>query len=298
MPSVLTFRPATTNAMKNTCKKRLPIIAAAIVLICLTVWILWGNTALEINEYEIVNDRIPNAFAGFRIAQVSDLHNAEFGENNSDLIELLSQTDPDIIVLTGDLIDSRRTDIEIALEFAEQAVTIAPVYYVSGNHEARVLEYADLKKGLMDTGVIVLENQKVEITRAGECITLMGIDDPSFQEDYLFGDAESVARQAIDDLQNESDGYTILLSHRPELFDIYVDAGVDLVFSGHAHGGQFRLPFVGGLVAPNQGFFPKYDAGQFTEKDTTMLVSRGVGNSIVPIRINNRPEIVVAQLEN
>ena len=284
--------------MKNISKKRFFIAAAVIVLIYLSVWILWGNTALEINEYEIVSDRIPDTFAGFRIAQVSDLHNAEFGENNSDLIELLSQTDPDIIVITGDLIDSRRTDIEIALEFARQAATIAPVYYVSGNHEARVEEYADLKRGLAEAGVTVLENQKVEITREGEYITLMGIDDPSFQEDYLFGDATSVARQAIDDLQNESDGYTVLLSHRPELFDVYVDTGMDLVFSGHAHGGQFRLPLVGGLVAPNQGFFPEYDAGQFTEKNTTMLVSRGVGNSIVPIRINNRPEVVVAQLEN
>ena len=284
--------------MKNMSKKRCFIVAAASILICLTIWAYWGNTALEINECAIVSDRIPDAFAGFRIAQVSDFHNAEFGENNSDLIELLSQTDPNIIVLTGDLIDSRRTDIEIALEFVRQAATIAPVYYVSGNHEARVVEYADLKRGLTEAGVIVMENQKVEITREREHITLMGIDDPSFQEDYLFGDAESVVRQAIDDLQNEFDGYTVLLSHRPELFDVYVDAGMDLVFSGHTHGGQFRLPFVGGLVAPNQGFFPEYDAGQFTEENTTMLVSRGVGNSIIPIRINNRPEIVVAQLEN
>ena len=143
---------------------------------------------------------------------------------------------------------------------------------------------------------MILENQKVEITREGESITLMGIDDPSFQEDYLFGDSESVARQAIEDLQNESDGYTVLLSHRPELFDLYVDTEMDLVFSGHAHGGQFRLPFIGGLVAPNQGFFPEYDAGLFSEGSTTMIVSKGVGNSIIPIRVNNRPEIIVATL--
>ena len=126
----------------------------------------------------------------------------------------------------------------------------------------------------------------------------MGIADPSFQEDDLFGDSESVARQAIERQQNESDGYTILLSHRPELFDLYVDTGMDLVFSGHAHGGQFRLPFVGGLVAPNQGFFPKFDEGRFTEENTTMIVSRGVGNSIIPIRFNNRPEIVLVTLRN
>ena len=234
----------------------------------------------------------------FEIAQVSDLHNTEFGEENSDLLELLSEVEPHVIVLTGDLIDSRQTDIEIALDFAGKAVQIAPVYYVSGNHESRVPEYEQLKTGLVDLGVTVLENQKVQITKDGESITLMGIQDPSFSTDYLFGDAESVSRQAISSLQNESDGFTVLLSHRPELFYLYVDTGVDLVFSGHAHGGQFRLPFVGGLVAPNQGFFPKYDAGQFTEENTTMIVSRGVGNSIIPFRINNPPELIVVELKN
>ena len=218
-------------------RKKRVLFVVVFVLVVLIVWTLWGNTALEVNEYEVVSDRISQGFEGFRIAQVSDLHNAEFGEGNEKLIQLLSQTDPDIIVLTGDLIDSRHTDIEIALDFARQAIKLAPVYYVSGNHEARVREYEDLKMGLAEAGVVILENQNVQITREGESITLMGIDDPSFQEDYLFGDSESVARQAIDDLQNESEGYTILLSHRPELFDLYVDTGMDLVFSGHAHGG-------------------------------------------------------------
>ena len=276
--------------------KKTVLIVSVLVILCLGIWTLWGNIALEVNEYEIMSDKIPEAFTGFRIAQVSDLHNKDFGEGYGQLLTLLSEINPDIIVVTGDLIDSRQTDLDVALEFAWQAGKIARVYYVSGNHEARVPEYEDLKTGLVKAGVVILENQKVEITREGESITLMGIDDPSFQEDYLFGDSESVARQAIENLQNESDGYTILLSHRPELFDIYVDSGVDLVFSGHAHGGQFRLPFVGGLVAPNQGFFPKYDAGQFNEENTTMIVSRGVGNSIIPIRFNNRPEIIVAEL--
>ena len=284
--------------MKKRNKKRVILIVTVVILVGLCCWTIWGNTVLEINEYAIMSDKIPEAFTGFRIAQVSDLHNAEFGDGNEKLIELLSQTDPDMIVITGDLIDSRHTDIEIALEFARQAIKIAPIYYVSGNHEARVREYEDLKMGLAEAGVNVLEDQKVQITLEGESITLMGIDDPSFQEDYLFGDSESVARQAITDLQNESDRYAILLSHRPELFDLYVDTGMDLVLSGHAHGGQFRLPFFGGLVAPNQGFFPKYDAGLFSEGNTTMIVSRGVGNSIIPIRFNNRPEIILVTLSN
>ena len=277
-------------------KRKHNIIAIVAVIITICCWIGWAYTALEINEYKIIHDQIPESFSGFRIAQVSDLHNAELGNGNENLLAMLSQSNPDMIVLTGDLIDSRHTDIEIALDFAGKAVQIAPVYYVTGNHEARVSEYEQLKTGLTDLGVTVLESQKVQITRDGESITLMGIQDPSFSTDYLFGDAESVSRQAITSLQNASDGYTVLLSHRPELFDLYVDAGIDLVFSGHAHGGQFRLPFVGGLVAPNQGFFPKYDAGQFIEENTTMVVSRGVGNSIIPIRVNNRPEIIVATL--
>ena len=285
------------TAMKKLTKKKSIIAILCVLLPGLIIWTIWGNTALEVNEYEITSSRIPEAFSGFRIAQVSDLHNAEFGEGNKDLIAMLSQTDPDIIVITGDLIDSRQTDIEIALEFARQVIKISPVYYVTGNHEARVPEYENLKMGLEEAGVIVLENQKVILEQEGESINLIGIDDPSFKEDYLFGDAASVTRAALSELQNESDGYTILLAHRPELFDIYVDSGVDLVFSGHAHGGQFRLPIIGGLVAPDQGFFPKYDAGLFSQENTTMIVSRGVGNSIIPVRFNNRPEIIIAELK-
>ena len=273
------------------------LFAAAICLIVVTFWIVHSNTKLELTEYNVVSSKVPESFACYEIAQVSDWHNVEFGEENNKLLKLLAEVEPDMIVLTGDLIDSRQTEIEIALKFAGKAVQIAPVYYVTGNHEARVPEYQQLKSGLTDLGVAVLDNQKVQITKDGESITLMGIQDPSFRTDYLFGDAESVSNQAITSLQNESDGFTILLSHRPELFGLYVDTGVDLVFSGHAHGGQFRLPFVGGLVAPNQGFFPKYDAGQFVEKNTTMIVSRGVGNSIIPFRINNPPEIVVVELK-
>lgn len=282
--------------MKKTKKIILPCVL--LVLALLIVWTLWGNTALQVSEYHIVSGRIPQGFDGFRIAQVSDLHNAEFGEDNETLFELLSRTEPDIIVVTGDLIDSRQTDIDIALGFVRQAVEIAPVYYVSGNHESRVGEYERLKAGLEEAGAVVLENRKVQIIREGESITLMGIDDPSFRADYLFGDAASVARMEIENQRGDFDGYTILLSHRPELFDLYVDTGMDLVFSGHAHGGQFRLPILGGLVAPNQGFFPQYDAGRFDEENTTMIVSRGVGNSIIPIRFNNRPEIVLVTLRS
>ena len=279
-----------------TMKKTYMVASIVVFFLLFSGWIWRGNTALEVNEYEMISNRIPEAFSGFRIAQISDLHNAQFGERNEGLLSLLSQADPDIIVITGDLIDSRHTDIEIALEFCESAIEIAPVYYVTGNHEARVTEYEDLKNGLEENGIVILENEKVRLSRDEEYITLMGIQDPSFTTDYLFGDAESVAAATLSEFQNESDRYTVLLSHRPELFDVYVDSQIDLVFSGHAHGGQFRVPFIGGLVAPNQGFFPEYDAGLFSKENTTMVVSRGVGNSIIPLRFNNRPEIVVVEL--
>jgi predicted MPP superfamily phosphohydrolase len=102
----------------------------------------------------------------------------------------------------------------------------------------------------------------------------------------------------LDNLMHEEDKYSILLSHRPELFHIYVDNNIDLVLSGHAHGGQFRIPFIGGIVAPNQGLFPKYDAGLFGEKETNMIVSRGIGNSIIPFRFNNPPEIIIIELQH
>ena len=283
-----------------TAKKKkfiLPAVVAA-VLIALVIWIAWGNTALELNTYTVTSARLPEIFDGYRIAHVSDLHNAEMGEDNEKLLTMLREADPDMIAITGDLIDSRNTNVEIALQFAQEAMKIAPCYYVSGNHEARVNEYEELKTGLKSAGVIILEDTQTEISIEGQTITLIGVNDPSFQTDYLFGDSETVMNSKLTELYTDGEAFTILLSHRPELFDTYADHDVDLVLSGHAHGGQFRLPFIGGLVAPNQGLFPEYDAGIYTEGNTSMLVSRGVGNSILPFRINNRPEVILIELQS
>lgn len=286
-----------TEASKTNRKKWLAVLGtAAVVLILLIVWIAWGNTALEVSEFVVSSEKLPESFSGYRIAQISDLHNAQFGEENSQLLELLESTDPDCIVLTGDLVDSRRMDVKVAVSFGEQAVKIAPVYYVNGNHESRIEEYEDLKAGLEKAGVTVLENQVVPLERSDQQIYLTGVNDPSFQTDFLFDEPEQVLRWELDQVIPEKDGYWILLSHRPEYFDLYREYGVDLVFTGHAHGGQFRLPFVGGIAAPGQGLFPKYDDGLYTEAGTSMLVSRGVGNSLFPFRVNNRPEILVAEL--
>ena len=276
-------------------KKKIICVLAGILLV-LIVWTAWGNTALERNTYTISSRELPDAFDGYRIAQVSDLHNAEFGEGNERLLDMLREAEPDMIAITGDLIDSRKTNIVVALAFAKEAVKIAPCYYVSGNHEARVSEYQDLKTGLEEAGVTVLDDAQVKIEVSGESITVIGVNDPSFHADYLTSDAEVMDRK-LSELSSEDAGFTILLSHRPELFDTYVAHDMDLVLTGHAHGGQFRLPLIGGLIAPNQGLFPKYDAGLYSDGSTNMIVSRGLGNSIIPFRFNNRPEVVLIELK-
>lgn len=268
---------------KNKKWKWLSLLAATILLIG---WIAWGNTAVEANEYQIKSNKIPDAFQGFRIAQISDLHNAEMGEKNAKLLKLLANAEPDIIVITGDLIDSYHTDVEVSLQFVEKAVEIAPCYYVTGNHEARLSKevYLHFEEKLESYGVEILHDEVISLERDGEYISLGGIDDSAF-----------ASSNHVEELFTKDD-FEILLSHRPEKFQEYVESGVDLVFSGHAHGGQFRLPFIGGLVAPNQGIFPEYDAGLFSEDGTNMVVSRGIGNSIIPVRMNNRPEVVVVEL--
>lgn len=269
-----------------------------LILFSLAGLLLWGNTALMRTTIRVSSQNLPDSFDGFRIAHISDLHNTEFGRNNEKLLSLLRDAKPSIIAITGDMIDSRDTKVEIALEFAREAVTIAPCYYVTGNHESRVPEYRTLKEGLLSLGVSVLEDASARIQRSGESITVLGVQDPSFQTSYLFRDANSAMEQKLSTLMPEENTFTLLLSHRPELFEVYAEAGVDLTLSGHAHGGQFRIPFLGGLVAPNQGFFPEYDAGLYTRGSTNMVVSRGLGNSIIPLRINNRPEVVLIELDS
>ena len=281
--------------MKMTTKNKTLCVLACIFLV-LIVWTAWGNTALELNTYTICSGELPDVFDGYRIAQVSDLHNAEFGDRNQRLLEMLREAEPDMIAITGDLIDSRKTNIAVALAFTEEAVKFAPCYYVSGNHEARVPEYRELKAGLEAAGVTVLDDAQVKIETSGESITVIGVNDPSFHADYLTGDA-AVIDQKLSELATEDTGFTILLSHRPELFDTYAAHEMDLVLTGHAHGGQFRLPLIGGLIAPNQGLFPKYDDGLYSEGNTNMIVSRGLGNSIIPFRFNNRPEVVLIELK-
>lgn len=252
------------------------------------------NQHIHINELTIKSENLPDDFQGYKIVQVSDLHNAEFGENNIDLLSAIKEQSPDIIVVTGDIVDSRRTNVQIARDFVNNASKIAPVYYVTGNHEARVKVEDEIDNAPLNEKVIVLHNKDILLEKGESVIQLIGVDDPDYK---AVKDSTEYMNKRLEKYCN-NEYFKILLSHRPELFEVYAENNMNVIFSGHAHGGQFRLPFIGGVIAPHQGLFPTYDAGlYYATDDTTMVVSRGLGDSIIPLRINNPPELVVVTLE-
>lgn len=276
-------------------KKKVAIVVIAVIIL-LSMVLIYENEHLELNSLVVESADLPEEFDGFRIVHLSDFHNAEIGENNKTLISVIEEAKPDIIAITGDIVDSRRTDIGVAVDFVREIVKIAPCYYVTGNHEARISDYAQLKQGLTEAGVILLDNKKITIAKSGAELEIMGIDDPMFEADYFSENEFAVVDNSIKNLNIEDNSFSLLLSHRPEMFEVYAENGLDLVLSGHAHGGQFRIPFIGGFIAPGQGLFPEYDAGLYEDEKTNMFVSRGVGNSIIPLRVNNRPEVVLIEL--
>ncbi|MBU9722652.1 MULTISPECIES: metallophosphoesterase [Bacillaceae] len=267
-----------------------------IVVVLLVSFSYFQNNAIITSEYSIQSNKLPESFDGYTIVQLSDLHNKSFRADQSYLVNRVNNLRPDLIVFTGDLIDSRKYDEKPSLLLMEKLVKVAPVYYVTGNHEWRSGIFDDLEVKLQNIGVNVMRNSSEEIVYENEIINLIGIDDPAK------GEATYAEKTITEENLNKveiikGEGFQILLAHRPEFFSLYASAEFDLVFTGHAHGGQFRLPFIGGLVAPNQGFFPSYTSGIYKENNkTTMIVNRGLGNSIIPQRVFNRPEIVVVKL--
>lgn len=254
------------------------------------LYLYWQDNGIMITKYTIKNNKIPQTFSNYRILQISDLQNKEFGKHHKKLIAAIKKQCPDCIVITGDLLDRNRTNINSAIELISKIITMAPIYYVSGNHEHQSGKYEQFISLLEQQGVIILENNKYTITKEGETISIFGIKDKSVNPNY---------QKILSILSNiEKSDFQILLSHRPELLNVYSQYDIDLVFTGHAHGGQIRIPFLfqSGIFAPHQGFFPKYTNGVHSQNNTTMVISRGLGNSTFPLRIHNRPEIVVVTL--
>ncbi|WP_249275149.1 metallophosphoesterase [Terribacillus saccharophilus] len=275
-------------------KKR--FLFTLIAIIALVFFFYFQNNSIVITESTISSKRIPASFNDYKIVQLSDLHSKTFRNRQNVLVEKVSNTNPDLIVFTGDLVDSKNYNEDTSLNLIRELIHIAPIYFVTGNHEWWSGKFDILEKELNDIGVKVLRNTNDVISKGHEKIQIIGIDDPAYVDDSYR--ERTITEEAIEDSIEgmEDDYFKILLSHRPEFLSVYSKYGIDVVFSGHAHGGQVRIPFVGGLVAPNQGFLPKYTAGKHDLDNTSMFVNRGLGNSKIPLRIFNRPEIIVLTL--
>ena len=269
------------------------------LVITLIAWIWWANKAVKRTDIFLRDSRIPQAFCNFKIAHISDFHNTDLGQSNQKLLSMLRGAAPDMIAITGDLVDSRRTDMRIAMDFIRKAADVAPVYYVTGNHESRIEAYMDLEKQMRQAGVNVLRDESALWERDGVFLRIVGLDDQSFTLSRdRWGETAELVEARLKRLIGGERLYTILLSHGPELFGSYQACQADLILCGHAHGGQIRLPLLGGVIAPGQGWFPRFTSGVYEEGCAKMAVSRGIGNSLFPFRINNRPEVVVLTMMN
>lgn len=274
-----------------------------------------ANRQIYITEYEIVDEKIPTAFDGYRIVQVTDVHSIRNMEQSDLLYTKIVAERPDAVVITGDLLDSTYyTEENNALksglsekmagqdtvDFIKRLTEKYHVYFVYGNHEMVLLDDVDnnpFKLAMEEIGVIFLNNDGVKITKDNESIYMLGIQDPStlykdsdYAEYNTHPERIHAMMKCITALKEE-DLYTVVLSHRPEYFNEYTKYDVDLILTGHAHGGQVRVPGIGGLYAPGQGWFPEYTEGFWTQEDTTMVIGRGIGNSVEVPRIFNPPEI-------
>ena len=277
--------------------RKFPIILLCIVLL-VGVLLYDSNTRLVTTEYELRYANLPEPFDGYRIVVLADIHATEFGKGNERLIAKVAQAQPDIIVIAGDIIDStKKKPIEEQIVIAETLVAgikpIAPVYYITGNHEwdRRVGGPRELLKMLEEKGVCVLRNAYTLLEKGGSTIIVAGTDDPNGPADMIKPD-EFVSRIRA----AEGDGFMVMLEHRNNNLELYSGLGVDLVLCGHAHGGVIRLPFTDGLIGPQRDWFPTHTSGVYSMGDTDMLVSRGLGNSWGIPRFLNNPQIVVAVL--
>ncbi len=271
-------------------QKRRASGAWIIVLLLVIIALLFVDSSVRIvtNEYEVSFSNLPAEFDGYRIVQVSDLHARRFGEGNRRLIEAVLSADPDIIAVTGDLIDSDDQG-ETAREILTALSPIAPTYYVTGNHEWDSGGLDELWDIIEESGVVSLRNEYVLLNEGGASVVLAGAEDPGGPRDM---ETPEELVSAIRRLEGD-DSFIIMLNHRNDRLERYAALGVQLVISGHAHGGLIRLPFTDGLIGPGRELFPDYTEGVYTSGDTVMVVSSGFGG---PVRFLNNPEVAVTVL--
>lgn len=265
------------------------VIMALAAAICVFL-INDSGRRLEVSSYGIESSKLPESFDGFKIVQLSDLHGAEFGEDGTELAEKVAQLEPDIIALTGDFVTDEG-DLEAVEKLVRRLVPLCPVYFVSGNHEFGSGLAAQVRSIMESAGVKYLSNEYLTISRGEDSIVLGGVEDPLAYADMLMPD--ELAQEMSEAYPS---AFRILLGHRNYWMTEYPELPVDLILSGHAHGGLIRIPGVGGLIGTDRRLFPDFADGMFNNGSYTMIVSRGLGNSAAVPRIFNRPEIVCVTL--
>lgn len=285
-------------------RKNIFLLIILIIVIIIILSSIIDSIFVKISNFKIESSKIPKSFDGYKILQISDLHSKEFGEKNKRLIKKIENVNPDIIVMTGDMINMTDDNYDVFYNLANELAKKYKIYYVVGNHEQNLKE-EKLKKitdYLQSINITVLDNQKIEINKNNEKINIYGLwynlkyykdVNNKYTKDIYFG--QDQIKQILGE---KEDGYTILLTHNPIYFDTYATWGADLTLAGHIHGGMIRLPFIGGLLSPERELFPKYDSGLYNLDDSKMIVNRGLGNGEVPIRIFNIPEISVITLNS
>lgn len=291
--------------MKNKKKRGSFLIVIFVLILIIATIIYFDNNVLQVSHYKVTSHKIPTSFNGFKILQISDLHSKSFGKDNYRLINKISSENPDIIVMTGDMINTKDTDFKVFINLAKQVSKSYDTYYIVGNHEQNLS--GNKLKALIDNlntiGITILDNKKVTITKGDDNINLYGLwinlkyykdANNEYTKDIYF------KTEQIETILGSYDSktYNILLTHNPLYFDTYSNWGADLTLAGHIHGGMIRIPFMSGLLSPEKGFFPKYDAGKYLVNGKDLIVNRGLGNGDFGIRIFNRPDISVITLSN
>ena len=270
------------------------LLLLSLLILAGAVFFHWSNHSLQVEEFTATFDRLPEGFDGCTIVHLSDLHGAQFGEDNANLLDAVRAAQPDYIVLTGDLLDRfRETPQSYAVNLCASLMKIAPTYLVTGNHEWALPGIRQLKAAIAETGAVVLTNEFVALEQGGDQIILAGVDDPNG-----FADQKTPAELADELYAAYDDPFWLLLAHRNNYFEKqYHLLGADLVLCGHAHGGMIRLPLTDGLIGVERELFPSHTAGLYEIGGAKLFVSRGLGNSGPSFRLFNRPQVAVLTLK-
>ena len=287
--------------MKN--KKIIVLICIALIFISILMCFI---TKIDVTKYTISNEKIPEEFNGFKIVQLSDFHSQGYRNTTEDIINKVKHINPDIIVMTGDMVSWDMEDIDEVKVLIKSLVELYPIYYIDGNHEhlAEILrpgKYVAFIEFMKELGVTTIKNDYIEIYKGDKSINLYGINLPLDGATGLYVKKFQLEKNYVEKTLPEvdKDKFNILLAHTPTFIKQYSQWGADLVLCGHMHGGIVRIPFTNiGLLSPERTIFPKYAAGKFKVNGSIMIVNRGIGGSSFDLRLFNNPEITVITLRS